>query len=91
MRGFLWENGQDGFAVAAAALRERGRLAAMADNVVNLNKARKDRDRAQRASDAKQNRARYGQTKADKTKTLTIAEKLKQALDAAKRDRGLDA
>jgi hypothetical protein len=60
----------------------------MADNVVNLNKARKERERAARVAEASQNRARFGQTKADKTKVLTIAEKLKQALDAAKRDRG---
>ena len=58
----------------------------MADNVVNLNKARKDRDKAQRAAAAQSNRARFGQTKGEKTKTLTIAEKLKQALDSAKRD-----
>jgi hypothetical protein len=58
----------------------------MTDNVVNLNKARKDREKAQRAARAQENRARFGQTKAEKAKALTIAEKLKQALDAAKRD-----
>ena len=58
----------------------------MADNVVNLNKARKDREKAERAAKAQANRARFGQTKAEKSKALTIAEKLKQALDAAKRD-----
>jgi hypothetical protein len=63
----------------------------MTDNVVNLNKARKDRERAARQSKAQENRARFGQTKADKTKTLTIAEKLRQALDAARRDRGPEA
>ena len=60
----------------------------MSDNVVNLNKARKDREKAQRAVKAQENRARFGQTKGEKAKTLTIAEKLKQALDAAKRDDG---
>ena len=59
----------------------------MTDNVVNLNKARKDRDKAARATKAQENRARFGVTKGDKAKTLTLAEKLKQALDAAKRDR----
>ena len=59
----------------------------MADNVVNLNKARKDREKAARATKAQENRARFGVTKGDKAKTLTLAEKLKQALDAAKRDR----
>jgi hypothetical protein len=63
----------------------------MTDNVVNLNKARKDRERAARQSKAQENRARFGQTKADKTKPLTIAEKLRQALDAARRDRGPEA
>ena len=60
----------------------------MADNVVNLNKARKEREKAARATKANENRARFGQSKGDKAKALTIAEKLKQALDAAKRDPG---
>ena len=63
----------------------------MADNVVNLNKARKDRDKAARGAKAQENRARFGQAKGEKAKTMTIAEKLKQALDSAKRDRGPDA
>jgi hypothetical protein len=58
----------------------------MTDNVVNLNKARKDREKAERTAQAQRNRARFGQTKAEKTKALSIAEKLKQALDAARRD-----
>ena len=63
----------------------------MTDNVVNLNKARKDRDKAARAAKAQENRARFGVTKGEKAKTVTLAEKLKQALDAAKRDRNTDA
>jgi hypothetical protein len=63
----------------------------MTDNVVNLNKARKDREKAARATQAQENRARFGQTKGDKTKALTIADKLKLALDAAKRDPGPEA
>ena len=59
----------------------------MSDNVVNLNKARKDREKAQRAAKAVENRARFGVTKGEKAKVMTLAEKLKQALDAAKRDR----
>jgi hypothetical protein len=58
----------------------------MTDNVVNLNKARKERDKAERSAQAQQNRARFGQTKGEKAKALSIAEKLKQALDAARRD-----
>jgi hypothetical protein len=58
----------------------------MADNVVNLNKARKDRDKAGRTAKAQENRVRFGQTKGEKAKSLSIAEKLKQALDSARRD-----
>jgi hypothetical protein len=58
----------------------------MTDNVVNLNKARKEREKAARTAEAQQNRARFGQTRAGKAKALSIAEKLKQALDAARRD-----
>ena len=59
----------------------------MSDNIVNLNKARKERETAQRAAQAVENRARFGVTKGDKAKVMTLAEKLKQALDNAKRDR----
>lgn len=58
----------------------------MTDNVVNLNKARKEREKAERTAKAQENRARFGQTKGEKTRTLSIAEKLKQALDSARRD-----
>jgi hypothetical protein len=58
----------------------------MTENVVNLNKARKEREKAARTAKAQQNRARFGQTKGEKAKALSIAEKLKQALDAARRD-----
>jgi hypothetical protein len=58
----------------------------MADNVINLNRARKDRARAEAAAKAGENRARFGQTKGEKAKAQSMAEKLKQALDAAKRD-----
>ncbi len=60
----------------------------MADNnIVNLNKARKERGKAQRAAKAAENRALFGQTRGEKAKTISLAEKVKQALDAAKRDR----
>ena len=58
----------------------------MTDNVVNLNKARKERDKAARSAQAQQNRARFGRTGAEKAKAQSIAEKLKQALDSARRD-----
>jgi len=60
----------------------------MTDNVVNLNKARKEREKVVRETRAQKNRARFGQTKGEKAKALSIAEKLKQALDAARRDDG---
>ncbi len=54
--------------------------------LINLNQARKDREKAARAAKAQANRAQFGQTKGDKAKTISLAEKVKQALDAAKRD-----
>jgi len=60
----------------------------MADNnIVNLNQARKDRAKAQRSAKAAENRVLFGQTKGEKAKTMTLAQKVKQALDAHKRDR----
>jgi hypothetical protein len=58
----------------------------MTENVVNLNQARKAREKAARTAQAEQNRARFGQTKGEKAKALSIADKLKQALDAVRRD-----
>jgi hypothetical protein len=58
----------------------------MTENVVNLNKARKERDKAARAAKAQENRVRFGQTKGEKASSESIAEKLKRALDAARRD-----
>jgi len=54
----------------------------MADNIVNLNKARK-----YRSAKAAENRVVFGQTKGQKAQTMTLAQKVKQALDAHKRDR----
>ena len=59
----------------------------MADKIVNLNQARKDRAKAQRSAKAAENRALFGQTKGEKAKTMSLAQKVRQALDAAKRDR----
>jgi hypothetical protein len=58
----------------------------MDDNIVNLNKARKEREKAARAAKAVQNRAAFGQTRGEKAKALSMAEKMKQALDSARRD-----
>ncbi len=58
----------------------------MSDNVINLNKARKERDKAQRSAQAAENRVLHGRTKGEKAKALSLADRLKQALDAARRD-----
>ena len=58
----------------------------MGDNVINLNKARKERDKVLRSTQAGENRALHGQTKAERAKTASLAEKLRKALDAARRD-----
>ena len=58
----------------------------MAGDVINLNKARKARDKAAKGAKAAENRAGFGRTKGDKAKALSITDKLKRALDDAKRD-----
>jgi hypothetical protein len=58
----------------------------MSGDVINLNKARKARDKAARKAKAVENRAGFGRTKGDKAVGLSIAEKLKRALDDARRD-----
>ncbi|MEI6283236.1 MAG: DUF4169 family protein [Alphaproteobacteria bacterium] len=59
----------------------------MADDVINLNKARKARDKAAKETKAAQNRAGFGRTKGEKAHGISLAEKVKRALDDAKRDR----
>jgi hypothetical protein len=58
----------------------------MPAEIINLNKARKAREKAARDAEAKRNRAGFGRTKDEKTKALSMAERLKKALDDAKRD-----
>lgn len=58
----------------------------MTDNVINLNKARKAREKASRDVKAGENRALFGQSKAERAKSASMAEKLRKALDAARRD-----
>jgi hypothetical protein len=58
----------------------------MAGEIINLNKARKARNKAAKTQEAAQNRAAFGRDKGEKARALSLAEKLKQALDAAKRD-----
>lgn len=56
-------------------------------NVVNLNKARKARDRDRAREQARENRVRFGRTKADKDLTSAELQKSEQALDGAKLDK----
>lgn len=55
--------------------------------LINLNKARKDREKAAKASKAAENRAKHGQTKGERAVGMSLAEKVRQTLDAAKRDK----
>lgn len=52
--------------------------------VVNLNRARKVRARAEAKATAAQNRARFGRTGADKTLEASRREKAEKTLDGAK-------
>ena len=56
-------------------------------NVVNLNKARKAREREREREQARDNRARFGRTKADKDLSKAEARKAEQALDGARLDK----
>ena len=53
---------------------------------INLNKARKARDRAADKAQAAENRVRFGRTKGDKAVSKLEAERAKRALDEKKRD-----
>ena len=53
---------------------------------INLNKARKDRDRSARKSQADGNAARFGQTKAQKEALKARAQQIARNLEAHKRE-----
>ena len=53
---------------------------------INLNKARKARAKQAATATAAENRAKFGRTKAEKTLETARAEKLRRAIDAAKRE-----
>jgi hypothetical protein len=57
----------------------------MAD-LINLNRARKARDKQRRADEARENRVRFGRTRAEKAGTAAAKDKLERGLDGAKRD-----
>ena len=53
---------------------------------INLNRARKARDRAAEKAQAAENRVRFGRTKTEKQVSKLEAERAKRALDEKKRD-----
>lgn len=55
-------------------------------NVVNLNKARKVKDRQDARDQAKENRVKFGRAMSEKTSTKAEADKARRALDGAKRE-----
>jgi len=59
-------------------------------DVVNLNKARKARRRAEAQADAAANRAKHGRTAADKALDQARADRLGRGLDQARRETGPD-
>ncbi|WP_198374690.1 DUF4169 family protein [Neoroseomonas rubea] len=54
--------------------------------IVNLNKARKARTRAEEAAEAAANRAKHGRTKAEKSNDAHAEARRKALLDGAKRE-----
>lgn len=54
--------------------------------IINLNKVRKARAKADEAKHASENRAKHGRTKGQKSKEELEREKMREALDQAKRD-----
>ncbi len=54
--------------------------------VINLRLARKARQRAEGQAKAAENRAKFGQTKAQRTKTQNEAERALKAIDAHRRE-----
>jgi hypothetical protein len=56
------------------------------NNVVNLNKARKTRDRQDARDLARENRVKFGRAKGEKATVKSEAEKAERALDGAKRE-----
>jgi hypothetical protein len=55
--------------------------------IVNLRRARKDRARQQRESEADANRRRFGRTKAEKANDKDVRERARRDIDSKKIDR----
>lgn len=60
----------------------------MTDGPVNLNRARKERARAESRARSDGNAAKYGRTKAQKAKEDAEVEKMRRALDQHRREDG---
>jgi hypothetical protein len=56
--------------------------------IINLNKARKAKARADKASRAQENRTRFGRTKAEKDAAAAEYARVAKLLDDSKRDDG---
>ena len=61
----------------------------MAD-IINLNRARKAKDRQQREQDAAANRRKFGRTKAERQRDQQEAERRQRLLDGTRLDPGQD-
>jgi hypothetical protein len=62
----------------------------MSGDVVNLNKARKAREKADAGVKAKANRAKFGQTTTERFKAKLDTAKAKRTLDGKRRETGDD-
>ncbi len=60
----------------------------MTTNIVNLNKARKAKDRADGEKRAEENRAKFGRTKVERTKNEDERARRDALLDGAKIEKG---
>lgn len=61
----------------------------MTAEIVNLNKFRKAKERAEKEKLAQENRASFGRSKAERTRDEDEAERLEKQLDQAQRDTGV--
>lgn len=58
--------------------------------IVNLNRARKDRDKAAKTAQAATNRAAHGRTKAERAEAERERQRASNLLDGHRRDEGQD-
>jgi hypothetical protein len=59
----------------------------MSEAIVNLRRARKERDRKRRETEAEANRRRFGRTKAEKQVEEAARKRRVQLIEGARRDR----